>query len=489
MTKREVLEATNFGSHVAEDEVEDLAAYFLKTDQFNKILSGLTDIVYGPKGSGKSAIYLYLLKSGVRSLPGNVRLVAAEKPLGTPAFSSLVEHPDATGQQLQYLWKLYFLVLVSSHFREWSVSGTPAEGVIDALKKAKLLPSEKSLNSYLRAVVDYVMPASVKGSMSVDPSTWTPTVTGEITFREPSAEAAAAGHMSVDKLWRRCNEALGENNLLVWLLLDRLDAAFAESEGLESRALRALFTVYLDLREHHQISLKIFLRSDIWKRVSAEGLREASHLVPRSTTIVWDQQGLLDLIVQRILRNESLRRFFGVSEPADVSGLYRQQTFFNRLFSPLRKQQAIDWILNLTSDGSGNTAPREVIHLLSSARSVQLRKLEQRHDETIGEALFSDAAVIEGLGAVSKARLDQTLYTEYPALKLWVEKLREEKTEQAPQELGRIWQMLPSQAVDVANRLVEVGFFNRKGSKQYPVFSVPPLYAAALGMVPVTGGD
>ena len=68
MTKLEILRSVKFGGYVAEDEAEELAAYFLKTDQFNKIVSGDTDIVYGPKGSGKSAIYLYLLRRG-RKLP------------------------------------------------------------------------------------------------------------------------------------------------------------------------------------------------------------------------------------------------------------------------------------------------------------------------------------------------------------------------------------------------------------------------------------
>ncbi len=51
-------------------------------------------------------------------------------------------------------------------------------------------------------------------------------------------------------------------------LLDRLDVAFAEVSGLERNALRALFRVYSDLRAFENMSLKIFLRTDIWQRIA-----------------------------------------------------------------------------------------------------------------------------------------------------------------------------------------------------------------------------
>src|SRR5437868_6233296 len=74
------------------------------------------------------------------------------------------------------------------------------------------------------------------------------------------------------------NEALIAAGYQLWVLLDRLDVAFAETHALERNALRALFRVYLDLGANEAIKLKIFLRSDIWKRITKEGFREASHI-------------------------------------------------------------------------------------------------------------------------------------------------------------------------------------------------------------------
>ena len=45
-----------------------------------------------------------------------------------------------------------------------------------------------------------------------------------------------------------------------WILLDRLDVAFADSADLEANALRALFRVYPDMAALSNFGVKIFLR-------------------------------------------------------------------------------------------------------------------------------------------------------------------------------------------------------------------------------------
>ena len=47
--KQRALEAASFGQRIAEDEVHELAEYFVETDQWRRLYSGAADIVYGPK--------------------------------------------------------------------------------------------------------------------------------------------------------------------------------------------------------------------------------------------------------------------------------------------------------------------------------------------------------------------------------------------------------------------------------------------------------
>ena len=80
----------------------------------------------------------------------------------------------------------------------------------------------------------------------------------------------------MDNLFAVLDDVLSENNLRVWVLLDRLDVAFVENHELEANALRALIRAYADLKSRDQISIKIFLREDIWKRITEKGMREAN---------------------------------------------------------------------------------------------------------------------------------------------------------------------------------------------------------------------
>ena len=61
MELTEILRSLTFGERVAEEE-NTLENYFVETSQWNKIWRGDVDIIYGPKGSGKSALYYLLLK-------------------------------------------------------------------------------------------------------------------------------------------------------------------------------------------------------------------------------------------------------------------------------------------------------------------------------------------------------------------------------------------------------------------------------------------
>ncbi|MGH3692752.1 MAG: hypothetical protein ACRDRX_01895 [Pseudonocardiaceae bacterium] len=61
-SKRSLLTGLSLGKRVAEEEVDDLASYFVETEQWRKVLADEVDIIFGPKGAGKSAIYSTLLQ-------------------------------------------------------------------------------------------------------------------------------------------------------------------------------------------------------------------------------------------------------------------------------------------------------------------------------------------------------------------------------------------------------------------------------------------
>ncbi|MGW6360532.1 P-loop ATPase, Sll1717 family [Streptomyces sp. NPDC055092] len=491
--KREVLREFSLGQRVAEDEVDELSTYFVETEQWNSVWRGDVDVVYGPKGSGKSAIYSTLVSREDQLFDRGILIRAAESPRGTPAFSSLVEDPPLGEVEFMGLWKLYFLALIADAFEDYNIGGEDAKRVVRELNDARLRPGGRvSLRSHVKNALDYVRrilrPAEMEPTLSLDPATGGVTgLSTRIQFSEPSFTERARGDIYIDELYAAADRALADSDVDIWLLLDRLDVAFAGSPDFEKNALRALFKVYLDLNDLQCVRLKIFLRTDIWKAITTSGFREASHIT-RELVLKWDRAALLQLVAQRLVRNPGLVQHYGVSPAAVRADTQEQAGLFTKVYPRQveggpNKPQAFDWCLSRTRDGSRLTAPRELIHLLSEARDVQMKWLEIGEAEPDGDPIFQRAALKEALPAVSDVRLTKTLYAEYPDLRGYLEMLEGQKTNHSVESLVLIWGEGHDKAKEVALRLVDIGFFEKRGTFIDPEFWVPFLYRPALNLV------
>lgn len=490
-TLEEVLRNLKLGSRVAEDEADTLANYFVETDQFRRLMQGEVDVVFGPKGAGKSAIYSALLGRDDDMFDARVTLVAGEIPRGTPAFRDVVADPPTSEKEFTAIWKFYILSLVSGVLDDFDIKGGSAEKVRAALAAEGLSQGPGGLRGLVQRVRGYVgrllRPESVEGELKIDPLTGVPVgVVGRITLGEPSADARRAGYVSADGLLQMTNEALRDAGFEVWVLFDRLDVAFAENQNLEANALRSLFRVYLDMLGFAAVKLKIFLRSDIWRTITNEGFREASHIT-RTVAISWDEQTLLNLVVRRLISNDHLVDFSSVDRDAVIADAREQRVWFDSLVPDQidsgRNPKTFEWIIGRVKDGQGIVAPREVIHLMDQAREFQIAALERGDSPAEGGAIFGRAAFRDALPAVSKVRLEQTIFAEYPALKPYIEKLTSQKTNQSEVTLAALWQLSREETQAVATRLVEIGFFEARGSRSDPDYWVPFLYRPALQMV------
>ncbi|GAC1529324.1 MAG: hypothetical protein NVS2B16_36710 [Chloroflexota bacterium] len=491
MDKSDVLEAVTFGQRIAEQEVDELSSYFVETVTWRSIYAGDVDVVYGPKGSGKSALYSLLRDREDALRARHIALISAENPSGAPVFRDLVADPPASTGEFRNLWKLYILSLVARQLRQQKTASTPAKKLIRVMEQAGLLPREASLRGVLRSVVDYIgqmrSAEGIEAGVNLDPMTAGAQPVLRILFREPSSLDRKLGQTSADELLEMANRALRDLGLTVWVLFDRLDVAFSESAELESNALAALFRAYLDIQHLTHLSLKIFLRNDVWQRVTRSGFPEASHIT-RSLSIVWNKDSLMNLVVRRLIRNEAIRSFYGVQEAEVLADARKQEALFYRVFPPkvdlgARRPATFVWMLLRTQDGSEHNAPRELIHLLSAARDIQRRKLEEGHKEPAGEALFDRSSIRDALPEVSRERLEQTLYAEYPHLRRWLMRLKREKTEQTPDSLAKTWDVDREVAVQLADELVQIGFLEERGAQSEPTFWVPFLYRDALEMI------
>ena len=487
MTKAEILRQLSIGSRVAEDEVEQLSRYFVETDQWRRIFAGEVDVVFGSKGAGKSAIYTSLVGRLDDLFDRRIIVVAGENPRGTPAFGDIVDEPPTTEPEFVGLWKFYILGLLDQALDEWGIRSEETRRVRQQLVSAGLAPAAGGLRGLVRRMKEYVSrlvnTQAIEGGVSFDPAGNPTGVTAKIILGEPSASQRALGLVSVDELIAICADTLEREGFTVWLVFDRLDVAFADSRQLEANALRALFKVYLHLLATDAVRVKIFLRTDIWRAVTEGGFREASH-VTRELTIEWPEASLLNLVVRRLLQNDLLVERYGVVPEDVLRNSAAQRNFFNRLVPDQidsgRNPKTFEWMLGRVADGSRKAAPRELIHLLDQTRVVQLEMLERGEPEPEGEMLFSRQAFRDALPEVSRVRLQKTVYAEYPNLRGEVEALEGEKTNQSLRSLSEVWDEPENRTRGIADELVEIGLFERRGERGNPAYWVPFLYRPAL---------
>lgn len=492
MERLQLLKEMSFGNQVAEDEVARLQDYFVQTDQWSRIERGEVDIVRGSKGAGKSALYLLLDKRRDKLFDRHILTVSAENPRGATVFKDLIADPPASEKEFVLLWKVYILSLIAHQMRSIGIDGGDAPSVFAALEEAELLERELNLAGLLRGVQSLVRRllniSSVEGGVTFDTNSGIPNgVSGKFSLREPTRELRQRGINSIDGMFKKLNDSLAASEYTIWVLMDRLDVAFADSHAMEANAIRALLRTYRDLQSFEQLSLKIFLREDIWKRITDGGFREASHLV-RCEVMEWTPPMLLNLIMRRILSNDVFAEEYSVNRDEVLADASKQRALFDKIFpvkleQGARKPATFEWMISRCADGSGATAPRELIHLLNCLKDEEIRRLERGENAAPDGQIFDRSVFKQALPRVSETRLNTYLFAEYPSEREFIEKLRGEKAEQTPESLSAIWSMDRAAAVAKANELVSMGFFQLRGPRSEHTYWVPFLYRDGLDMV------
>jgi hypothetical protein len=153
-------------------------------------------------------------------------------------------------------------------------------------------------------------------------------------------------------------------------------------------------------------------------------------------TIEWDKPSLINLVVRRALQSSRVAQFCGVDGKDVLASYDTQVEFLSRVFPDQvdigpNKPKTFDWLLSRTADGTARSAPRELIHLLNSARDAELHKLDLGTPHGEVENLFSRAALKEALPEVSRVRLEQTIFAEYAELRDGILSRQQEKTSQS----------------------------------------------------------
>jgi len=479
MYQTNIITKIDVGSRVAEQETEGLKTYFQETQLWHSILNEKTDIIFGCKGSGKSALYTNLPNKEYDLLEKNVHLLLAENPRGTIAFKDLSTTPPSTEFEFKSIWKLYFIVLISQKLSEEHYSDENFNHVVEKLQDSDLLPRRLSFTSIVKMVRDYIrrINPTFEPNVGLDQYSGMVNKVGvKISLLEPSTKESDKGIVSLDHLLELLNRSLKQKKEKVWLSIDRLDAIFQDNFDLEATALRTLFQVYLDLQQYENLRLIIFLRDDIWNRIIEGGFREASHLI-KTDTIRWDKNSLFNLLMSRIINNSEIVAFFGLNSKSPNL----REDLFKRIFPSKNRENTdfnFEWIITRIKDAFDNATPRELIQLVEVAIKTEIRSISETRSQT--SSLLTIEALLEGVRETSKTKVE-TLISEYPTLKTYILRLKGKKPRLKFEELKDIWDVGKKDAVIITNNLVKIGFFkNESDNDEYNILFIPTIFRPYL---------
>jgi hypothetical protein len=483
MQARPILRQLQFGSTVAEQEPL-LTNYFIETSSFWEVVDDRADIITGAKGAGKSAMARRLIDNTPVEGLDDVDVIPAFNLQGSVIFRRLASQLGSVDEgSMRTLWTVYILSLIGNHVvSEYGQNGLAGD-IYSTLKDSGLLlpdSNPKSLWSLVLGALGRSRISKLEASLTVT----------EIGL--PLAGVAmdlaerAVHNEPVD--WEALLEAIVEfyqfKERRCWVVFDRLDEAFADDPILERVALRALLRTHMDLVSYGAtVRTKLFLRTDLLDRITEDqGFVNATHL--RMQRLKWDHGTMVDMVARRILESDAIRDVYGFSQDTAKNPKGRWKVCLAVIPQDLggNNTDVFAWIGSHTSDASDELNPRNVLTLLTEARSTQLQIFDRDDPELdLGKSLLSGQAMFRAVKTLSRARLTDTLYAEFPHLRPHIEKLRGRASKYSEGQFASVFGM----RVD-SNELNELianfkyaGFIRQSPNKN---LTIPVLYRSALSL-------
>ncbi|MEQ1950089.1 P-loop ATPase, Sll1717 family [Mesorhizobium sp. CN2-181] len=478
---KSVLSRLKIGRSVAEFD-DDLEEYFVETDTFQSIVEGGHDIVAGDKGTGKTAIYRMISKNyRSYSILDDTELLAAFNPQGNPIFQRLGQIPEQSEGQYRTLWKAYFFSLAGNWVldifgEDYNEEVKSLAGILEKTGLRNLDPNPSLVFETIVGIFTKLKnfsAAEVTGSVT---EYGLPIITSRAEFNSENKDISV---VYSDVFLKSLNDALRACDIKLWILLDRLDEAFQGYQSVEIPALRALFRTYLDMTELDFVRLKLFVRKDLFRKITQGGFVNLTHINAKKVEIVWEEEDLLNMLCRRIRKNDSFLTAIAASEEASDKEIF-YSLFPEQVDSGTRKPDTLTWIMARIRDGNSIRPPRNLIDLMLNAMQAQFRR-EERDGRVFSreDPLIESDSLRKAQKQLSADRVQDTLFAEAAGdLVPYLELFRDQKAEHNKQTIAALFGQSENEAMPTIRRLIELGFLEEIGAS----YKIPMLYREGLNI-------
>jgi hypothetical protein len=489
MLVQEVLENIDFGYSVAENDA-GLNNYFVVTDVFMDFINDRADVIFGEKGTGKSAIFKHLIKNKEKYQQLNgTEVLSAFNIAGESIFRDLCTETKLSEAEYINLWKIYIFSFVGNWIinkHSGLIIGNVSRLEILLNNIEMRLPSSsaalvfQNISKWLRL---NAVPKKVSTELSVSPQ-GIPIAIPDIAFGcENQTGKSIFDRFSPSDAFTTLNSVLVEKKVTVWIVLDRLDESFIGQPEIERLALRALIRTYLDLKEFSNLRVKLFVRNDLFNKITRPIFVNLTHVVDRSIPITWNEKDLYNLLCQRIRDNSNVLRTIGINKSTNNDLLF--SLFFPKNMAIIGNSNTWNWINTFLHDGNKIKTPRNLIDFINEAKIAQKHKesytpriinLESPFSNPLFEVSALKTAGIE----LSKKRVKDTLLAEYTdETKMMINMFRTKKSTYSEKALANLFHMEEQTALTLnIQYLLEIGFLEQTGKN----YRVAKLYQAGLNI-------
>jgi hypothetical protein len=472
------LDALHFGPVDSETE-QDLGSTFVRTADFDAFVDQRHDLVRGPKGSGKSAMFHLFARheeKAVQLTGGRLDHVLVHTATGLRDVRELssddIAALDQSGINAERVWIAY-------------LADKAAAGVADSDLRPR-----GDLKRYIRATglrTDRRLLPILKRGFRAALGDTIPVVHRVQAFGTGLDVSGTSEPFKPRAILKAVNDELVKNGLRLWLLFDNLDELFSREPTKRSEVVSALFTVCNQLRgSFPAIEPKLFIRSDIWSGLE---FTNKSHWVGKDLDLAWNEHQLLALLLKRAASRDEVLQVLknrvpaldgpdAVDELSQQDRLLARDCIFERELSA-NKWPTFRWMLDRAGDGRFGPLPREMITFGNLARDRQ----RAGNFET-NNAFISDSAVREAYPALSRIRCE-TFLAEFPELAAHFKRFAGRTTPRFHRaDLERMMSGLQPHGDTMIDTLVEVGVIEPVGTdaRLATHFDVPLLYRPGLGL-------
>lgn len=482
MHAKDVLRQLDLGSSVAEHDTA-LERYFVETETFRDLIQGKADVIAGDKGTGKTALFR-ILRDRFPLLPElkDIEVVAGFNPTGSPVFQRLTEGDALTEGQYSTIWKGYLLALVGNWLLDLEAPAqyTDLMKELDGLlSRVGLRSADDSPSTVFSQIVNLFRritnPQSLEAAVTITPG-GLPVVVPKIVFSDEAGTLGQAEVVEHEAAFNVLDRTLEELGITIWVVMDRLDEAFQGFPAAEVPALRALFRTYLDLQQFEHLRVKLFVRRDLFSRIIAGGFVNLTHINARKIEILWDERDLYDLLCRRMRESDALVETLGAGDECDplFAAIFPDQVDVGD-----RKPTTWTWMMSRIRDGNGVRPPRNLIDLVTQAKTAQLRRDEQQgRDYVSGVPLIASESIKRGLQRLSAERVQDTLLAEAGLHAPLVQLFEGGKSEHNQESLAEVLGGDAGEMREKIKVLETLGFLEQVGD----TFKVPILYRDGMGI-------